>query len=150
MGSPAQRWTVRARATAHDVTVYARNHALRAGAATSLHEKDEAPSGLELLLTAFGSELIHALRRELSRRRVAMHECEVSLWAELHDPLVSLGVVGADGDAGLRAVGGTVYLSADAPDAVAAEAWAETLQRSLFHQTLRKACAVSLTLQRNP
>lgn len=150
MSHAVQRWSVRARATAHEVTVYARNHAIKAGAATSLHEKDEAPSGLELLLAAFASELIHGLRREAKRRRVAVHECEVSLWAELHDPLVSLGVVGAHGEAGLRAVGGTVYLGADGPDVVLDEAWAETLDRSLFHQTLRKSAAISLSLQKSP
>jgi hypothetical protein len=150
MSEAPQRWSVRARATAHEVVVYARNHSFKAGTATALHEKDEAPSGVELLLGAFASELIHGVRREASRRRMPLHECEVSLWVELHDPLVSLGVVGATGDAGPKAVGGTVYASLEGDGAAVDEAWAETLERSIFHQTLRKACVVSLTLQRNP
>jgi len=63
---------------------------------------------------------------------------------------VQLGVIGERGDAGLSAVGGTVYVSADGPEAALDEAWAETLQRSVFHQTLRKTAAVSLRLERSP
>jgi uncharacterized OsmC-like protein len=151
MEDARQRWSIRARSTgAREVSVYARNHVFKAGTATSLHEKDDAPSGLELLLGAFAAELIHSLRGQASRRRLTVHEAEVSLAAELHNPLVQLGVVGERGDAGLRVVTGTVYVSADGDESALDEAWAETLARSLFHQTLRKSAAVSLRLEKSP
>ncbi len=151
MAEAPQRWSVRARRTGPKaVSVYARHHVFAAGAATSPGSDDAYPSGLELLLGALAGELLRGLEAQATRRRLTLHEAEARLSAQLHRPLVHLGVVGEEGDPGLSKVEGTVFASADGAPEALEEAWAETLARSVFVQTLKKAAEVKLKLSPAP
>lgn len=140
-------WTVRVRAAdPRTVTVHARNHAFPIGDPLSFRPTDEHPSAIELLLGAFAADLTQTFRTLARKQRLVLDALEFSATCTLHNPLVHVGVIGEEGDPGLERIDGTLYVSADAEEALTA-LWEETLRRSPLYNTLSKAAKLSLRLQ---
>jgi len=144
-------WAVRARRIGPDETrIYVRNHLFAVGAQAGLRDSDAHPSAIEYLLGALAGDLLRGLETEMARRQVALHAGEINLQGRLDNVLVHLGVVGESGHAGLAAVSGTFYVSADADARALAEIWQATLDRSPLFQTLSRCAALDIRLQATP
>jgi hypothetical protein len=98
------------------------------------------------VLGALGGDLVSGWRAEAGRQGIALEEIELTLGCRLDDPLRHLGVVGATGHAGIAAIEGTIYVTADAraPDLEAA--WREVRERSPLFTTLSRCVSVRLDL----
>jgi hypothetical protein len=126
--------------------VHARNHSFDVGRQASFRDSDPCPSAIELVLGALGGDLVSGWRAEAGRQGIALEEIELTLGCRLDDPLRHLGVVGATGHAGIAAIEGTIYVTADAhaPDLEAA--WREVRERSPLFTTLSRCVSVRLDL----
>lgn len=141
-------WTVRVRtADLRTVTVHARNHAFPVGDPLSFRPTDDHPSAIELMLGAFAADLTQTFRILARKQRVAIDAVEFSAACTLNNPLVHVGVIGEEGHPGLERIEGTLYVSADAEEAILTALWEETLKRSPLYTTLHKAAVLSLRLQ---
>ena len=107
-------------------------------------------TGAELLLGALASDVIGLFFDLARRRRVAVDEVEATVKAELADPLVHLGVVGAGGEPRYANFSLRAYAGTAAPEAVLQEIWAEALRRAPLANTLRRAAGMVATLQVSP
>jgi hypothetical protein len=126
---------------------YARSHAVDVGAAASFQETDAQPGGIEMVLAALGADLVNALEDHARRRGIGVDGIEITLTAELDNPLVLLGVVGETGDPGIARIEGVLYLGLDAEPDVAEDLWRTVRARSPLHATLARACALSIELR---
>jgi uncharacterized OsmC-like protein len=141
-------WTVRVRADLQRaVTVHARNHAFPVGDSLSFRPTDEHPSALELLLGALASDLTSTFTALARKRRLPLDTLEVALTCTLHNPLISLGVIGEEGDPGIARIEGAFYVSSDAEEEKLQELWEETQQRAPLYNTLANATELAVRLR---
>ncbi len=144
-------WTVRVeRVGEKQAKAYARNHAFVVGEQAGFDASDRHPSAVEYLLGALGGDLIRGFEAQAARRRVDLDGIELRLSGRLNNPLTHLGVIGEAGHPGLESVEGTLYVSADAEEAVLEELWEETLARSPLFHTLRRCGEVVIELRVMP
>lgn len=107
-------------------------------------------TGAELLLGALASDVIGLFFELAKRQRVAVDEVEATVKAELAEPLVHLGVVGAEGEPRYESFSLRAYAGSAAPEARLQEIWTEALRRAPLANTLRRAAAVESRLQVSP
>lgn len=141
-------WSARVRWTAGmQAKAFVRNHSFTVGQPASFDAGDAAPSALEHLLAALGGCLAVGFQWRASRKGIAVRNLEVSLKAGADNILVYLGLE-ESGHPGLRAIEGTLFVDADAEEAVLAELFAETLRRSPVAQSLLRTVGVDVKLRR--
>ena len=109
-----------------------------------------APAALDLLVGALAADLLAGLGREAARAGVALPDAELRLEARLDNPLVALGVVGETGSPALADVRGTLFVAADADEAVVHALWAEACARAPVYATLRRSASIHLTIRLVP
>ena len=126
--------------------VHARNHSFDVGQQASFRDADPCPSAIELALGALGGDLASGWRIEAQRRGIALEEIELTLRCRLDDPLRHAGVVGASGHAGIAAIEGTIYVTADRGEEELEAAWREVRERSPLFTTFSRCVAVHLDL----
>jgi len=126
--------------------VHARNHSFDVGRQASFRDADPCPSAIELALGALGGDLASGWRAEAARRGIALDELELTLRCRLDDPLRHLGVVGASGHAGIAAIEGTIYVTAETGAGELEAAWREVRERSPLYTTLSRCVSVRLDL----
>lgn len=144
-------WNVRVRTTpGGHATASARTNLFTICGQASFKEADPHPSAIEYLLGILGGDLLSGFSKQASRHSIVVYALEATVAGRLNNPLVHLGVIGEEGHAGLEAISGTVYVSADAEDLEIQQAWEETLLRSPLVQTLQRAVALSLAIQLVP
>lgn len=138
-------WTVRVRADMQGaVTVHARNHAFPIGDSLSFRPTDEHPCALELMLGAVAADLTTTFRTLARKRRILLDVLEFSATCTLHNPLLSLGVIGEEGNAGIARIEGTLYVSSDEAEETLHELWTEALRRSPLYNTLHETVEMAL------
>ena len=107
-------------------------------------------TGAELLLGALASDVIGLFFEIAKRQRVTVDEVEATVKAELADPLVHLGVVGADGEPRYESFSLRAYAGSAAPEVRLQEIWADALRRAPLANTLRRSASLECRLQVSP
>ena len=144
-------WSVRARPDGEGrCQVYGRNQSFAVGQPLDFgFGRGDAPlSAVEHLVGSLAACLLVGYQVHASRRGVELDELELSLRANLENPLVYLGLE-EEGSPALAKVTGTLYVSADAEEVVLRELWATTLARSPIAATLRPAVELDVKLAPN-
>ena len=141
------RWQCRVRWTEGlQCKVYCRNHAWEVGQPASFDVQDAAPSAVEYVLGALGSCLAMGFQIHASRRGIRVEALEIALSGQIENILVFLGVE-QDGHSGFRAITGTLYVQADAEEAVLHEIWQHTLAVSPLVNTLARPVSIDVAMQ---
>jgi len=153
MSDPLQRAPVGVRVSAKQgerVAVFARSHRAVLGKGWSFDIAEPEMTGAELLLGALASDVIGLFLELAKRQRVSVDEVEATVKAELADPLVHLGVVGAEGEPHYESFSLRAYAGSAAPEARLQEIWVEALRRAPLANTLRRAAKLESRLQISP
>jgi len=145
MSDFAWRARVRAARRGH-TTAYVRQHRFTVGAPVQFDEQYDQVTALEYVLAALGADLVAGFRAAADRRRLALDEIEAVVTGQLDNPLVHLGVVGEEGDPGLRTVGVRVFVSTDEEESRVHQAWDEALGRSPLARTFASAVRLDLSI----
>lgn len=132
------------------VRVHARAYALDARGRASWDANAERPAALDLLLAAVAADLLAGVAIESRRAGSPARRAELRLQAWLAHPLVVAGVVGEAGDASLREIGGTLYLSIDAAPSDAEAIWQRARATAPVLASLAPGIAVRVGLQLVP
>jgi uncharacterized OsmC-like protein len=119
------------------------------GQPASFDVEDAAPSAVEYVLGALGSCLAMGLQIHASRQGIRIDELEISLGGQIDKIYVFLGIE-QEGHSGFRHITGTLYVRADADDAVLQDLWQHTLAVSPMMQTLTHKIALDITMQHVP
>lgn len=153
------RWSLRVRQTAPgQCSVYARSHVFPVGqpidfsfgagggGRTSADGIGSPLSAVEYLLASLGACLAAGYQVHASRAGVAIDQLEVAVRGQLGNPLIFLGL-DDEGSPGFSEASATLYVNADADEALLAEVWATTVARSPIVNTLKGTVALDLNLQ---
>jgi TusA-related sulfurtransferase len=125
---------------------YARNHSWEVGQPASFDVKDPAPSAVEYLLGALAAALAMGMQIETSRRGIAIEELEITLGGQLDNIFVFLGLE-QTGHSGFKAIGGTMYVRADADETALFDIWQHVLNVSPLLSSLRQPASFDLQLK---
>jgi uncharacterized OsmC-like protein len=146
--APSPSWTVRVQAGD------TKTAAARAGRSSFVIEGQASfgdggahPCAVEYLLGALGGDLVCGFRTQAARRGIEVDSLELSITGRLNNALAHVGVIGEDGHAGIEAIDGTLFVSAEAGDADMAEIWRATLGHSPLVQTLQRCVELSLEVK---
>jgi len=144
-------WSVRVRGgDRREARVYSgRNEFTVAGQAT-FSDGGAHPSAVEYLLGALGGDLVCGFQRLAEKRGLSIEGLESVVSGRLDNPMVFLGVVGAEGGAGFGPVTATLYVTSDEEEPALREVWRATLATSPLVNTLRRCVALSLDLRPTP
>ena len=129
------------------VAVFARSQRTVLGRGWSFDIAEPEMTGAETLLGLLAADVIGLFLEIAKRRRVVVDEVEATVKAELADPLVLLGVVGAEGEPRYDSFTLRAFAGSAAPEAALREIWDEALSRSPLANTLRRAATLEATLQ---
>jgi hypothetical protein len=129
------------------LAVYARSQGAVLGKGWSFDVAEPALTGAETLLGLLAADIIWLFLEIAKRRRVVVDEVEATVKAMLVDPLVHLGVVGAEGEPRYESFTLRAYAGSAAPEAVLQEIWAESLRRAPLANTLRRAATLDAILR---
>jgi hypothetical protein len=144
-------WTVRGSSADGGVTrLYVGRNSFSAGPAVSFRPDEPLPSAVDYLLGALTAEMVGNFASCLRERSVDFDAVECRIAGQLEDPLASIGVVGAKGGPAMRAITGTVYVSADADGCVLKDAWCTALSRSAVYCTLQRCVSLSIEMRVAP
>ncbi len=142
-------WSLRVRGLPGDEQkVYSGRHVFSVGRQASFTDEDSHPSAVEYLLGALGGDLVSGFLKQAAKRGVQIDATELVVSGRLENPMVFLGVIGAEGGAGLGAVAATLYVGADADEPTLQEIWRATLATSPLVGTLGRSVPLTLSLQR--
>ena len=112
------RWRARVRAQANGPAhVQTRGHSFLIDSPFGLGVRDAHPSAMDSWLSALGAELALGFQAAIRRQGLVCPAIEITLIAELENPLVAVGVVGESGSPALQWVKGNCYLTDLADDA---------------------------------
>jgi hypothetical protein len=141
-------WTVRV-GLARDGSagVRARTHAFAVGQPLDFGGAAPAASALEALLGSLGADLLLRFRDLCARRRLPLDQAEVRVEGQLGNALVTLAVVGEEGDPGLARAAATLSVASPADPEALQAAWTEVLRRSPLVATLGRAAPLDLRIQ---
>lgn len=126
-----------------------RGHSFAIDSPLGLGVRDDQPSAMDHWLGALGADLILGLQAAVRRHGLACPTIELSLVAELENPLVAVGVVGEPGSPAVKRVSGRCYASDLADDhrrEILVACWEDTRRRSAILQTVCRACPVEIEL----
>ncbi|MDQ0339842.1 putative OsmC-like protein/TusA-related sulfurtransferase [Caldalkalibacillus uzonensis] len=126
--------------------VHARNHTFYAGQPADFGSKVDAPSAIDYLLAALGSDLAVGFKAIASRQHIEIDELELTLKGGLDNVLYHLQLED-EGTPRLKAVSGTMYVSSPAEEEELQVIWETTLQRSPVYQTLKEAVNLDVELK---
>jgi OsmC-like protein len=147
-GRPDSYWSVRVRsAGSQEAKAYAGKHTFTVGKQASFGDQDLNPTAVEYVLGSLGADLVNGFQRQASKRGLTLHSVECVINGRLDNPLVFLGVVGAEGSPGLGSISATLFVSADSEEQVLNDVWEETLARSPTLSTLRHGVDVSVAIR---
>jgi len=130
--------------------VYSGKHAFSIGRQASFSDEDDHPSAVEYLLGALGGDLVSGFRSQAAKQGVQVDALELIVSGRLGNPLVSLGVVGAEGNPGFESISVTLYVSSDADEPTLQRIWSSTLAISPVVKTLERCVALVLELRVTP
>jgi hypothetical protein len=150
MSDSLQRALVSVRASAkrgERVAVFARSQKALIGKGWSFDVAEPDFTGAEWLLGALAADVIGLFLDLAARRRVVVDEIEATVKAELGEPLVHLGVIGAEGEPRYHSFSLRAYAGSSAPDSQLQPIWAEALRRAPLANTLRRAAGMDAILQ---
>lgn len=141
-------WSVRVSGISEtESKVYAGKNAFSVGKQAEFTGESAYPTAVEYLLGALGGDLVNGFRRLAEKRGITVEAIESVVSGRLDNPLVFLGVVGAEGSPGLGSIAATVYVSADAEQSTLREVWRATLEGSPLVRTLQRSTTLSLSMQ---
>ncbi len=147
----ARRYTWRTRVRLREGMVadaFVRNHSFPVGQPASFDTEDKAPSAIEYLLSSLAGCLAVGFAWRASQRGIGIRHLEVSLKAQSGNILVFLGV-DSEGDPGIDAVEGRLFVDCDAEDdALLGALWDETVMRSPVARSLVRAVPVRVEMRR--
>lgn len=149
MSDSLQRAPVGVRITAKDpgrISVFARAHGIVVGKGWSFDLAEPELTGAEALLGALAADVVGLFLTLAGKRRLAVDEVEAAVRAELIDPLVHLGVQGAEGEPRYGAFSIRAFAGSAAPAEELQAVWAEALRRAPLANTLRRAGELEATL----
>ena len=130
--------------------MFARSQRAVLGKGWSFDIAEPDMTGAELLLGALAADVIGLFFDLAKRRRVTVDEVEATVKAELADPLVYLGVNGAEGEPHYTGFSLRAYAGSAAPESALQEIWAEALRRAPLANTLRRSATMETLLQVSP
>ncbi len=144
-------WSVRVRGVDVQASrVYAGKNAFSVGEQARFKQGGAHPSAVEYLLGALGGDLVSGFQRQAAKQGVPIDTVESVVTGHLDNPLVFLGVVGAEGGSGFGSIAATLYVTSDAEESEVAGIWRATLATSPLVNTLEHCVALSLHLQVTP
>lgn len=132
------------------LAIYARSQGAVLGKGWSFDVAEPEMTGAETLLGLLAADVIGLFLEIARRRRVTVDEVEATVKAELADPLVHLGVVGAAGEPRYESFTLRAYAGSSAAGATLQEIWSEALRRAPLANTLRRAATMEAILQVQP
>jgi uncharacterized OsmC-like protein len=145
------QWSARVRLTPGSdapAVAYLRDHSLRISAPVSFKPSGEpAPSALEALLAALGTELATGFAARARRAGLILDALEVSVLASLENPLVAAGVIGEEGSPALAAAALTLYVASPESEETLRAVCEAALAAAPVYATLSRACPVTVTLK---
>jgi len=149
--STGHAWSLRVRGlTDQEARVYSGKHVFSVGRQASFTDEDPNPSAVEYLLGALGGDLVSAFQKQAAKRGVQIDATELVVSGRLENPMVFLGVIGAEGSAGFGSIEATLYVGADADEASLQEIWSATLATSPLVNTLGHSVPLTLAMQLTP
>lgn len=147
-GSTEYNWSVRVFWTrSQQAKVYAGKNAFSVGGQASFTQETTYPSAVEYLLGALGGDLVTGYHAQAAKRGVTVDATELVASGRLDNPMVFLGVVGAEGHPGFGSISATLYVSSDADEPTLQEVWRATLITSPLVNTLERSVKLSLQMQ---
>ena len=150
MHDSLQRASVGVRITAKDpgrISVFARAHRVVMGKGWSFDIAEPEMTGAEMLMGAVAADVVGLFLTLAKKRRLVVDEVEATVRAELLDPLVHLGVEGAQGEPRYGSFSLKAFAGSAAPAAELQAVWAEALRRAPLANTLRRAGELEAILQ---
>ena len=129
------------------VKVYARGQMTTLSKGWSFDIAEPAMTGAETLLGVLVSDVLGLFARLAKRSRVLVDEVEATASLVLVDPLVHLGVIGAEGQPRYETFVLRAYLGTSAPESTVRQLWEEALRRAPLYQTLHRAGLVEAHFQ---
>jgi hypothetical protein len=129
------------------VRVDSRSHGYLAEGQTEQAPDAAHPSSLDYLLGSLACDLILGLEREARRAGASLDAIEASLSARLDNPLVALGVIGEQGNAGIAGIRGSIYVSGEVPEPALRECWEKALRSAPVYATLSQCVPVDVAMQ---
>jgi hypothetical protein len=145
VSNPEFDWQVRVTAGHAGAAVFVRTRRFEVGVPLSFDREEPGITALEYVLGAIGADLVVGLQRAARRRRVELDAVEATVHAALRNPLSYLGVVGEEGDPGIRSLRVRVYAITDAAADAVERIWQETLATSPLANTFGHAVQLELT-----
>ena len=144
-------WSVRVHLTGeHRSVAYTGRNSFEVGKQASFSAGDARPSAVEYLLGALGGDLVEGFRSQAGRIGIPVEGAEAVVAGHLGNPLILLGVVGAEGSPGIASIRATLYVTSDAEDEKLQQAWRAVLATSPLVNTLNRAVELSLQMQLTP
>lgn len=139
------KWNVRVQGEKDlKARIYARNHSFYSGQPADFGTHVDAPSAIDYLLSSLATCLTVGFKAHASRRNVIVDQIELSLKGEVNNILYHMEIE-QTGDASLKEITGTCYVSSSADESLLEEIWQISLERSPVYQTLKKAVEIKLT-----
>lgn len=141
------QWSVRVRGRdGLTAQVYARNQSFLAGQPADFGVSVEAPSGIDLLLSALGADLVVGMKSSASRFELVLDEVELNLRASLGNVLYHMGIE-EEGYPGVAQITGVMYVATTEDENRVYQLWERVLDHSPLYQTLKRAVQIQLRLE---
>ncbi len=141
-------WSVRVRRVDDlESRAYAGKNAFSVGKQASFSGEEALPTAVEYLLGALGADMLSGFQRQAAKRGIAIQGAEMVVSGRLDNPLVFLGVIGAEGKPSFASITATFYVGADADEPVLEEAWRATIALSPLASTLERCIPLKLSMQ---
>jgi len=143
-----QEWRIRFRGEPGGGGVaYARGHQFAVGDPVSFDPLHSRITALEYLLAALAADLAGSLRRLAPRHRIVINDLEVAVKGMTDRPLVFLGVVGEEGEAGLDRIEVKVYVETGSSAEEVRTLWQGALRVSAIARMLGGSTRLELELR---
>jgi len=144
-------WSLRVTGLAgQEARVYSGKHVFSVGRQASFTEEDPFPSAVEYLLGALGGDIVSGFQNQAAKRGVQIDAAELVITGRLDNPMVFLGVIGAEGSAGFGSIAATLYVGSDEDEPTLQEIWRATLATSPLVNTIAHSVPLTLTIQPTP
>jgi hypothetical protein len=129
------------------VKVYARGHMATQGKGWSFDIAEPAVTGAETMLGVLAADVLGLFVRLAKQQRIIVDEVEATLSVQLADPLVHLGVIGAEGATHYEKFVLRAYLGTSVPEPQIRALWDTALLRAPLYQTLLRAGLATAEMQ---
>jgi hypothetical protein len=150
MSNPLRSATASIRAAVskdEQVKLYARGNMATLGKGWSFDIAEPAVTGAETMLGVLAADVLGLFVRLAKQQRIVVDEVEATLSVQLTDPLVHLGVIGAEGATSYEKFSLRAYLGTSAPEPQIRALWELALLRAPLYQTLHRTGLVTAEMQ---